>query len=58
MNKYHYTECGLNNIYLLNGFTINQLENGDKEVFIHDIHGLHKTIGMALIFKGGLLSGN
>lgn len=57
MNKYHYTECGLDNIYLVNGFKITKLKEGDEEIFIHDIHGLHKAIGKILVFKHGLLSG-
>lgn len=57
MNKYHYTECGLDNIYLLNGFKITKTKSGDEEIFIHNIHGLHKVIGMILISKRGLLSG-
>lgn len=55
---YHYTECGLNNIYLVNGFKITKTVDGDEEVFIHDIHGLHKAISTILIFKKGLLEGN
>lgn len=58
MNKYHYTECGLNNIYLINGFEIIKTEDGGEEVYIHDIHGLHKIIGRTLVFKRGLLAGN
>src|SRR5437016_3970105 len=57
MREYHYTECGLDNIYLVNGFEITKNKR-DKEIFIHDIHGLHKTIGMMLVHKQGLLSGN
>ena len=57
MKTYHYTECGLDNIYLVNGFKITKTKSGDKEIFIHDIHGLHKAIGMILISKRGLLSG-
>lgn len=57
-NYYHYTECGLNNIYLVNGFKITKTENGDEEIFIHDIHGLHKAISHTLIFKKGLLEGS
>lgn len=57
MNEYHYTECGLDNIYLVNGFEITK-NNSDEEIFIHDIHGLHKAIGMALVCKQGLLLGN
>jgi DNA-binding transcriptional regulator YiaG len=33
------------------------MKSGDEEIFIHDIHGLHKAIGMILISKRGLLSG-
>lgn len=58
MSKYHYTESGLNNIYLVNGFEIIKTGDGSEEIFIHDIHGLHKTIGKTLIFKKGLLAGD
>lgn len=57
MKHYHYTECGLKNIYLVNGFEITKTSDGDEELFIHDIHGLHKAICNALIFKSGLLEG-
>jgi putative transcriptional regulator len=57
MKRYHYTECGLDNIYLVNGFKITKTKNGDEEIFIHDIHGLHKAIGMILVCKPGLLNG-
>lgn len=57
MKEYHYTECGLDNVYLLNGFEITKLNDGDEEIFIHDIDGLHKTIGMALIEKKTLFIG-
>jgi len=56
MKQYHYTESGLDNIWLANGFEITET-NGDKEIYIHDIHGLHKMIGLLLIEKQGLLSG-
>lgn len=58
MNKYHYVECGLDNVYLVNGFEIIKIKDGDEEIFIHDIHGLHKAIGKTLVFKRGLLAGN
>lgn len=57
MKEYHYTESGLDNIYLVNGFEITPLEDGDQEIFIHDLSGLHKAIGLNLIFKHGPLSG-
>jgi DNA-binding transcriptional regulator YiaG len=57
-NKYyHYTECGLDNIYLVNGYEITKCKD-DEEIYIHDIHGLHRAIGKLLVFKHGLLSGN
>ncbi len=56
-SHYHYAECGLDNIYLLNGVKITKLEDGGEEIFIHDIHGLHKAISKILIFKKGLLKG-
>lgn len=55
---YHYSESGLDNIYLVNGYEITKNDNGEEEIFIHDIHGLHKTIGNLLVFKHGLLVGN
>lgn len=53
---YHYVECGLDNIFLLNGVEIIKTETGE-EIFIHDINGLHKTIGKILVSKPGLLTG-
>lgn len=57
MKAYHYTECGLDNIYLVNGVKITKTKSGDEEIFIHDIHGLHKAICTILVSKRGLLSG-
>ena len=54
---YHYTECGLDNIYLLNGFQIENSING-KEVHIEDIHELHKAIAEGVISKKSRLSGS
>lgn len=56
VKSYHYTESGLDNIYLLNGFQIKKL-NGEEEIFIHDIHGLHEAIGRTLISKNAPLNG-
>ncbi len=56
MTKYHYTECGLNNIYLLNGYKFIQTSRG-KAVSIHDLDGLHKAIGLFLVSSKKELSG-
>lgn len=45
---YQYTECGLENIYLSNGFKFMETSRG-KAVSIHDIDGLHKAIGLYLV---------
>jgi DNA-binding transcriptional regulator YiaG len=45
---FHYTQCGLDNVWLLNGFT--RGEYGGQPTFsIKDIDGLHRAIGLALI---------
>lgn len=47
---YHYTECGLTNVWLANGFTVRKTNYGEG-VSIHDADGLHKAIGRALANK-------
>lgn len=44
----HYTMCGLDDIYLLNGFERKKTAHGDG-VTVSAIDGLHKAIGFALI---------
>jgi DNA-binding transcriptional regulator YiaG len=44
---YHYTESGLQNVWLKNGYVIHNTPYG-KGVSIHDVAGLHKVIGHAL----------
>lgn len=47
---YHYTESGLQNVWLKNGYVIRETPYG-KGVSIHDIAGLHKVIGIAIARK-------
>ena len=47
-NEYHYTLCGLNNIYLLNGYTEYDTPYG-RGVSINNIDGLHLAIARDLI---------
>lgn len=44
---YHYKECGLNNIWLKNGFDVHETEYGSG-VAIHDVEKLHAAIGRDL----------
>lgn len=44
---YHYTESGLPNIYLINGFTV-EFEDGEEYTSIDDANGLHQVIALAI----------
>lgn len=52
---YHYQMCGLPNVWLENGYAIHGTEYGEAVSF-HDIQGLHKAIGHAVIHNEGLLN--
>lgn len=54
---YHYTECGLDDVYLLSGYEIEQTPYGDG-VSIKDVDALHKAIGYFLATKKKVLSGS
>jgi DNA-binding transcriptional regulator YiaG len=49
-NGYRYTESGLTNVWLANGYTIRKTKYGDG-VSIHDMDGLHRALGRALSNK-------
>lgn len=53
---YHYTECGLNNVWLKNGYTSKKTAYGEA-VAIADVDGLHKVIALGLLEKGGRITG-
>jgi len=50
---YHYTESGLTNVWLINGYTIRKTRHGEG-VSIHDIEGLHRALARALANKARL----
>jgi len=56
VEKYHYTECGLDNIYLVNGYEVMEFE-GESIYAVHDTEGLHRAIGEDILNKTTLLSG-
>lgn len=45
---FHYAMCGLDDVYLMNGFTRKQTAHGEG-VTVSDINGLHRAIGLTLI---------
>ena len=53
---YHYTECGLDNVWLANGFTKKKTAYGEA-VSITDADGLHKLLAEDLINKPARLTG-
>lgn len=52
-HTYHYTLCGLDNVWLRNGFDLNE-ETG--AIAIHNLPELHNLIGMSLVKKTDKLS--
>ena len=54
--RYHYTACGLDYVYLLNGFKEHETPYG-QGVSIQDADGLHETIALAVISSPHALRG-
>ena len=48
MSMYQYFGCGLDNVFLENGYKIVQTRHGDG-VVIHDVAGLHVAIAVAVV---------
>jgi len=55
-DRYHYTECGLDNIYLLNGFDPVETPRG-MGTTIKNVDGLHRAIGEMLVEEKKALTG-
>ena len=53
---YQYRNCGLETVYLVNGYTIKDSPYGEA-ISIHDIDGLHRAIGMYLVRGKKILTG-
>lgn len=53
---YHYTESGLNNVWLQNGYNVISTPYG-KAVSIDDADGLHELLATDLANKAGRLAG-
>ena len=56
MEKYHYSESGLDYVWLVNGFERHDTPYGSG-VSIHDVDGLHALIGMRIAEQSNTLSG-
>lgn len=51
---FHYKRCGLENIYLLNGFEA-ELDEDGRSVTVLDVDGLHRAIGVHLVSNRKIL---
>lgn len=56
MNGYHYVQCGLDNVWLENGYTLEETAYGNS-VRIDDVEALHRAIGECLTEKTSPLIG-
>jgi putative transcriptional regulator len=57
MTMLHYTDCGLDNVYLENGFHRHKNAHGEEGISIEDIDGLHQAIGRDLVESPSELTG-
>jgi DNA-binding transcriptional regulator YiaG len=53
---YHYTDSGLDNVFLENGYTVHKTPYGEG-VSIQDTEGLHRAIGQCLVLTPKALTG-
>lgn len=53
---YHYTTCGLRNVWLANGYDERRTPYG-KAIAVRDLEGLHRAIGSRLVVDKPRLSG-
>jgi DNA-binding transcriptional regulator YiaG len=53
---FHYTSCGLRNVYLRNGFRVKETPYG-RAVSIENVEGLHRAIGLRIARNKKRLSG-
>ena len=54
--RYHYVECGLDDVYLISGYEYSCSARG-KNVAISDIDGLHRVIGEQILLRNRDLTG-
>lgn len=54
---YQYVECGLNNVYLASGYNVEETEGYGETLSIHDIVGLHRTIGDSIVRQKRTMNG-
>jgi len=56
MKEYHYTDSGLDSVYLVNGYEFVKSPRGEG-IRIRNVDGLHRAIGMTLVKLSRPLAG-
>ena len=46
---FRYAGCGLDNVFLRNGYTFTQLSSGEEVIHITDVMGLHRALAQAIV---------
>ena len=46
----HYTDCGLDNIFLSNGYELETID-GEDYLTVHNLDGLHEAIGLHIVLE-------
>lgn len=54
---YRYRGVGLDNVYLVNGYTTRKLSSGEEAVSIHNLKGLHAAIACEIAGMSGPMNG-
>ena len=56
LTMYQYTRCGLDNVWLKNGFELHK-SGQDSGLSIHNLDGLHRAIALTIIHSPQPISG-
>lgn len=54
---YHYVECGLSNVYLVSGYSLEDTSGYGETLSIEDIVGLHRAIGDSIVRQHRTMNG-
>ena len=57
ITEYHYTESGLDNVFILADIPLEKYEDGEKYIIIPAVGLLHQFITQAVINNAGILNG-
>lgn len=56
MDRYHYTECGLDNVYVLE-MSVYTDHSGEETYCVKNVPGLHKVIAYSIVDRAAAMTG-